>query len=307
MSKLKRFILALVIVLALPATVFFFFPGTVYNLTLSIDRIKAGLVEKSIRVGDHRIVYLEGGRGETVILVHGFGADKDNWTRFARNLTSSYHVIIPDLPGFGESTRDMNAVYDIETQVSRLKMFADAMGLKKFHIAGNSMGGSIAGVFAVYHGDMVITLALVNSSGVKSPEKSDYQRMLESGMNPLLVNNAVEFDNMLDMIFFKKPSLPSPVKRYLAERSIRNRPFHEKVMKDRRGLSSSLEANLGRLEMPVLILWGDHDRLIDVSCVDVLAGGIKNSTRVIMKDCGHVPMLERPDESAGIYLKFLIM
>jgi pimeloyl-ACP methyl ester carboxylesterase len=50
-------------------------------------------------------------------------------------------------------------------------------------------------------------------------------------------------------------------------------------MKDRRGLSSSLEANLGRLSMPVLILWGDHDRLIDVSCVDVLAGGLKTALR----------------------------
>jgi pimeloyl-ACP methyl ester carboxylesterase len=78
----------------------------------------------------------------------------------------------------------MNAVYDIETQVSRLKRFADAMGFKKFHIAGNSMGGSIAGVFAVYHEDMVITLALVNSSGVKSPEKAITSGCLRAGGTP---------------------------------------------------------------------------------------------------------------------------
>ncbi len=103
MSKLKGIIVALVIALGVPVIIYFFFPGTIYNFSRSIDRVKAGLVEKSIRVGDHRIMYLEGGRGETVLLIHGFGADKDNWTRFAGYLTPSYHVIIPDLPGSGKA------------------------------------------------------------------------------------------------------------------------------------------------------------------------------------------------------------
>ena len=305
MSKINKSILILVVLLVLPIVIYYFSPGTILSLSRTIDRSKAQLEEKSVQVDDHKIVYLEGGKGETVFLLHGFGGDKDNWTKFSRSLTPSYHVVIPDIPGFGESTQDMNAVYDIDTQVSRLKKFADALGLKKFHVAGNSMGGSIAGAFSLSHADMVLSLALVNSSGVKSKNKSDFQKMLETGKNPLIVNSAEDYDKMLKMIFVNQPRIPFPVKRYLAAESVKRKPFKEKIMKDRRNVFSHLEPKLGKLEMPVLIIWGDSDRIIDVSCVDVLAAGIKNNTVAIMKDCGHVPMMERPAECADIYLKFL--
>ncbi len=305
MNKLKKIILVLAVLVTVPVIIYFCFPGIILDLSRSSDRGKANLTSKSVQIDDYRIVYLEGGKGETVLLLHGFGADKDNWTKFASFLTPAYHVVIPDIPGFGESSKDNNASYDIESQVSRIKKFADTLGLKKFHIAGNSMGGAIAGEFSISHGEMVLSLALVNSSGVMPVEKSDFQRMLETGKNPLLINKASDFDNLMDMLFVEKPVIPGPVKKYLATQSIRNRDFNEKILKGSKGLHSTLEKNLGKLEMPVLVLWGDHDRLIHVSCADVFAKGIKKSTVAIMKDCGHIPQMERPAEAADIYLKFL--
>ena len=305
MSRTRKALIILVVILLIPVFVYFCFPGVMLCIGQSIERGRAHLEKKSIMIDDYRIVYLEGGTGETVLLLHGFGADKDNWTKFAAYLTPGYHVVIPDIPGFGESTKDDGASYDIESQVSRIKKFTDALGLKKFHIAGNSMGGVIAGVFAENHGDMITSLALVNSAGVKSKIKSDFQKMLESGENPLLINKASDFDNLMDMLFVEKPRIPGPVKKYLAARSMKDRAFNEKIMKGSRGLQSTLEQNLGKLEMPVLILWGDRDRLIHVSCTEVFAKGIKNSTVTVLKDCGHIPQMEKSAEAADVYLMFL--
>ena len=73
--------------------------------------------------------YLEGGQGEPLVLIHGFSADKDNFTRVARFLTPHYRVICPDLPGFGDATRDPSARHGIADQVTRLKAFLGALGI----------------------------------------------------------------------------------------------------------------------------------------------------------------------------------
>lgn len=83
-----------------------------------VERGLAGLHEKSVQAGDHRIAYLEGGAGADVLLIQGFGADKDNWDRFARRLTGSCRVIAPDLPGFGDSSKIRGATYNIPTQAA---------------------------------------------------------------------------------------------------------------------------------------------------------------------------------------------
>jgi pimeloyl-ACP methyl ester carboxylesterase len=65
------------------------------------------------------------------------------------------------------------------------------------------------------------------------------------------------------------------------------------------------ESFLPRIKAPTLILWGDRDNLLHVSAVPILEKAIRNHQTVIMKDCGHVPMLERPQETADHYLNFL--
>ena len=74
-----------------------FYPGNLFRLAMWSVRRSAGLACKRVAVGRHQIVYLEGGTGPHLVL-HGFGANKDNWNRFAKHFTSSYHVIIPDSP-----------------------------------------------------------------------------------------------------------------------------------------------------------------------------------------------------------------
>jgi abhydrolase domain-containing protein 6 len=275
-----------------------------FALAIRIERSSAGLREKSIQVDQHKIVYLEGGKGETVLLIHGFGGDKGNWTRFSKYLTKKYHVIALDLPGFGESSKIWSDTYDIATQVKRVRQYTEKMGLKKFHIAGNSMGGLIAAIYAATYSDEVLSLGLLDPVGVIAREPSQISLEIEKGNNPLIVETVSDYDKLLDFLFVKPPYIPGPVKSYLTEMAIQSRDFNKKVFVEANP-GNQLEAIAGKIRAKTLILWGDTDRVLPSSSAAVLQEMIKNSKAILMKDCGHTPMLERPKETAQYYLDFI--
>ncbi len=275
-----------------------------FVLARRVERGSAGLSEKSIQVDHYKIVYVEGGKGETVLLLHGFGGDKDNWTRFSKYLTKKYHVIAPDLPGFGESSKIWSDRYDIAVQVKRLHQYAEKIGLKKFHIAGNSMGGLIAGVYAATYPDEILSLGLLDPGGVIDREPSQISLELAKGNNPLIVESVSDYDKLLDFLFVKPPFIPGPVKSYLAEVAVRSKDFNKKVFIEANP-GNQLETTIGEIRAKTLILWGDTDRVFPASGAPVLQKGIENSKVIVMKDCGHLPMIERPGETAKYYLEFI--
>jgi len=297
--------LGLILIAAALASIYYLFPGAVTKMAVAAGRQAAGLTEKAVQVDDHRIVYVEGGKGETILLIHGYAGDKDNWMQFARFLTPKYHVVAPDLAGFGESSRLPEAGYDIQLQVARLNRFMEVLKLERCHLVGNSMGGAIAGIYGAQYPQKVISLALFAPAGIKSPEKSELTKMLEKGINPLLISGVDDYERMLKMVFVQVPVIPSPVKKEMAARAIKNRSFNEKIMGDMMKKPLLLESFLSGISAPTLILWGDRDNLIHPSSVPILERGIQNHQTVIMKDCGHIPMLERPAETADHYLRFL--
>jgi pimeloyl-ACP methyl ester carboxylesterase len=304
--KMKKAILILLAVLLItPVVIYFAFPGVLYKASLALERKKAGLEEKVIKVQDHEIVYLEGGTGDTIVLVHGFACHKDYWTPFAKYLTPEFHVVALDVPGFAESSRIEDQSYNMTSQALRLDQFVSALKLSNFHIAGNSMGGTISGRYAALFPDKVLTLGLIDTGGVSSCEKSELLRRLERGQNPLLVETLEEFDETMRLAYVQPPSLPTPVKRFLLKQAIADRAFNEKIFNEVMQEEYSMEADFTKIEADTLILWGDTDHFLDVSCAKTLEEGIEKSTVVIMKNCGHVPMMERPEEAAEHYLSFL--
>src|ERR1043166_4362406 len=100
---------------------------------IGVERFSAGFRRKSVQIGDHRVAYSEGGKGEPVVLVHGFGASSDSWNRMAGRLTKKFRVIALDMPGWGQSTRIDSASYAYPQQVERLHQFLSALGLGRVH------------------------------------------------------------------------------------------------------------------------------------------------------------------------------
>ncbi len=269
-----------------------------------VERTKTGVSEKSVQVDDHTIAYLEGGKGETILLLHGFGDSKDSWVKFARPLAKKYHVMIVDLPGFGASTKIMTQSYDMNTQLARMNAFLDKAGVGKFHVAGNSMGGLLAGMLAAQHPDRVLSLALLDTYGIGNREESGLVQNLKKGINPMIVEKPEDYDRLLQFMFVKPPSIPGPLKKYLTAKSIESRAFNTKVFNEAKG-DTLLEEKMSAIKAKTLIIWGDTDRVFPASSAKVIQEGIPGSQLIIMKDCGHVPMTERPEEASGHYMNFL--
>lgn len=306
MKRWMKVVLGVIGTLVVAAAVIWFAaPGLVVKAYTAAEMRKAGLSQKWTKVGDHIVHYLEGGTGEHVVLVHGFGANHTYWLRFARFITPGYRVVIPDLPGFGLSTYNETGDYSHNAQAARIKSFADVLGLKTFHLVGNSMGGNIAGNFAAEHPDRVASLALFDASGVQSEEKCERDLLFEKGINIFEVSNADEYDRLLNLAFVKPLKVPGPVKKLMMEQAIERRPAIERISKQLTADRYALEGKLSRISARTLILWGDTDRLIHIACLKIFERGIKNSTTAIIKECGHIPMVERPRETAELYLNFL--
>ena len=215
-------------------------------------------------------------------------------------------MVALDLPGFGDSTCLEKASYSIADQAKRLDQFADAVGFKKFHIVGNSMGGHIAGRYTVMFSERVLTLGLFDASGVRSPVPSEMAKRLSKGEpNPLVAGSVDEFNQLIKFVFFTPPKIPSFAKKLLVEKAMQHKAQNERIFKQLLGTNGALEPDLPRIKVRTLVLWGDRDRVLDVSSVQVLEKRLPNCTIVIMKDCGHLPMIERPQEASGHYLAFL--
>jgi abhydrolase domain-containing protein 6 len=306
LSKKTIFLTIAVVIVVLAAVLYFVAPAYLYNKAMDGLRKDAGLTIKSVNIPDFKIVYAEGGTGDTIIMLHGFGGNKDNWLMLAKYFTPNYRVIIPDLPGFGDSSKPQDAKYNIMSQVERLNLLAKELKLTKFNIVGNSMGGSIAGNYAVAYPDMVKTLALFDSAGVVSPQKSERALLLEKGINPFVVKDVKGYDGFLEINFVKPIQLPSVIKNYLAKQAIKAAPLNEKIYNEISNTDLNvLEGKLNKINAPTLIVWGDSDKVIHISSVPIFEKNIKGSKSAIIKDCGHVPMLEKPQETASIYNDFL--
>ena len=292
------------------ALMYFVFPGRLVAIGRSLLRRRGGMVQKSIVVDGRNWPYLEGGDASKplLLLVHGFAGNKDNWSMIAPYLTRDYHVIAPDLPGFGENERNPDLAYDLQAQTARLKAFADALGLSRPHVGGNSMGGWIALRYAIDYPDALASLILLNNAGVNGANESELQKQAANeDYNPLVLANLEDADRLVAMVVHKPPHIPARLKPVLYADGLKYRDQLDTIfwVIATEGRDHPLNDRLGEVKVPTLIIWGRHDKLLDVSCVPVLEAGIAGSVSHIFEHVGHVPMIEDPKATAAVMKGFL--
>ena len=287
--------------------VLLFFPGWVYAAVVFVNRRRAGLRPVTVTVDGVDWTYLAGGRGDPLVLLHGFGADKDHFGALLGALSSRYHLIVPDLPGFGESSRDASLDYDIPSQIARFENFIQVLGLRDFHLAGVSMGGYIAGCYAAGHPDKVKSLLLMAPAGIQPLAPGKLQRIYEQeGRVLLLYRTVAEFDDLMGVIFHNPPWTPPPLKRHLVERHSQSYDLYLKILSDLvKGGMGLLEGRLKRIACPTLVLWGREDQVQPVASQARFTAEIPRSCGAVIDNCGHVPYLEKPVQTISLYRDFL--
>ena len=275
---------------------------------IQYERNKSDLDVKSFTLtsGD-KLVYAENANltGEPLLLIHGFGGNKDNFTRIADEL-EDYHLIIPDLLGFGESSKPMSADYRSQAQATRLHELLQAKGLaSNIHIGGNSMGGAISVAYAAKYPKDVKSLWLVDSAGFWSAgvPKSLEGATLEN--NPLLINSKEDFYKMYDFVMYKPPYLPKSVKAVFAQERINNKELDAKILEQI--VTDNVEERaqiIADYNIPTLVAWGEKDQVIKPETVNVIKDIIPQAQVIMMEDIGHVPMIEAVEQTADDYEGF---
>jgi len=310
-SSMKKFlVVAIVIVLVGLGGVFAgdHYRYELYDAAIAFEQDRAGLKSQTGLAGPNKFAYIETERvegQESIIMLHGFSANKTNWIRLAQHLGSQYHLVALDLLGHGDNEQDMSRSYSIVEQVEFVKLAAAGLGIARFHLVGNSMGGAISALYSATYPEQVITATLISPAGVHDiPSVMD--DIIKDGENPLIATTIEEFGRVIDFVMVEKPYIPGPVQKVEAERSVARIEINRKIFKDiRADLDTGLQQGFASISAPVLFIWGDQDRAINVKNIDRYASLIPNAQKKVYEDIGHLAMIEVPQRTARDILDFI--
>ena len=252
------------------------------------DEEVAGPILETAEVDGFRIRYLKRGEGaESTILIHGFGGDLNTWMFNHEALASGHSVYALDLPGHGSSSKQVGDG-SLEGLAKVLEGFIDSVGAKKVHLAGHSMGGAVAAIFALNHPERCLSLTLIASAGLGPEIDGEYIRGFVSAArrnelrpqleklfaDPRLITRQLVDDTLK----YKRLDGVEPALRTIASQFCPS---------DRQSLI--LREQLIELKMPVLVLWGSEDRILPVSHALNLPQHIRTE---ILQGQGHMVQME---------------
>lgn len=271
------------------------------------QRVNAGLDQDDVVVAGHRWVYAQrdadAADAATVVMIHGFTGSKENWYPVARALRGRYRLVVPDLPGWGESQRKPDADYGFAAQAERVAAFIRAVSPNRpVVLLGHSMGGGIAALVAARHPELVARVGLLDAAGVRFDDNRFGEEVL-AGRNPFAVSDAASLQRYLDVLFFDKskaPWIPWPASLGYIRQRRADAAFEQSVL-DRigRGPQRFLPGEeAANIHQPALLLWCRQDAVIDASALDLYAARIPQARKVLLDGCGHMSITEQPHNVA---------
>lgn len=269
----------------------------------------AGLKRFEAGIDGQKISYLDNGRAtatHAVLFVHGFGDSSTSWLFMSRLFRDGdYRVIIPDLPGFGRSSRNAGADYGYVAQGNRLFQLLQQLKVDRVHLVGNSMGGGVVAQMALLKPQAVASLTLIDAAGVHT-RATDLDREVLKGSNFLIPKRVEDLPRLLEFAMAKRPVMSQPIIDYMAARAVadhalHSRIFHEVLMPD----VGFLTLHLADIKAPTLVIWGEQDRLLHLENGKVFQRYIPNAKLVVMPGIGHMPMAEAPEDTGMAIRQFI--
>ncbi len=271
------------------------------------QRVAAGLSRGTVEVAGHRWSYAyrdaDAPDAPTVVMLHGFTGSKENWYPLAAALGGRYRVLIPDLPGWGESERKPGAVYGFTEQAANVEAFIRALSPgKPVVLLGHSMGGGIAAMAAARYPREIAKVGLLDAAGVRFKDNAFGLDVL-AGRNPFAVEDEASLKRYIDIVFHDakaKPWLPWPASTALIRKRRADAGFEQDVLarigRSEDSLLPGQEA--ASIRQPTLLLWCRQDAVIDASALELYAQRIPQARKVLLDGCGHMSLMERPAEVA---------
>ena len=278
------------------------------NVTLK-DRFSliSSMNECWANVDGLKIRYLESGKGakKHVLFIHGLGSAADRWMKIPDELSSDFHSIAIDLPGFGESDKPEKMNYTIDEFRKIIVSFLKEIPIQneQINLIGHSLGGYIASEIAIQNQNIVKQLVLIDSSGMLERPTPILDEYFEAAMNPTQDNVRKAFEKMV--------ADPKRIPQQLVDGFIRrvNMPNAKHAFESTLVNSATTQIGLDRLRkinpIPTLILWGVHDNVIPLEHSQFFKESIDDSRLEIIEDAGHAPFAEKPVQVSELLKNFL--
>ena len=226
-----------------------------------------------------------------MVLLHGFGGDLNNWLFNTDKLAERRRVLALDLPGHGESSKDVGAG-DLAGFAEVLGGFLDAVGVDRAHLVGHSMGGAVALAYALERPERVASLTLVAGAGLGEEINPDYidgfvaaerRRELKGVLELLFADQGLISRQLVDDVLrYKRLDGVEEALRQIAA-----------AMYPSGRQAALLTGQLDRLRAPALVVWGGQDRILPAAHAQALAGRARVE---VLPGAGHSPHMEAANE-----------
>jgi pimeloyl-ACP methyl ester carboxylesterase len=263
---------------------------------------------KTIDAGGIETSYLEAGSGETVLMLHGSGPGVSalaNWQHNIPTLAQRFHVLAPDIVGFGTTERPEDIVYSLRTWTDHVWAFMDARGVEKARVIGNSLGGRIALQMATDQPDRIAKMVLMGAPGVgMTPTEGlaalrayepSHDAMRELLRNYFAVDPAMITDELVQI-------------RYEASIADGAYEAYRAMFFDPRHAGSELgitEDEVRAIATPTLLIHGREDKVVALQVSVAMLGLLPNADLHVFSACGHWTQIERADEFSAVVSDYL--
>jgi 4,5:9,10-diseco-3-hydroxy-5,9,17-trioxoandrosta-1(10),2-diene-4-oate hydrolase len=253
-----------------------------------------------------RIHYHEQGEGEVVIFLHGAGTGASGYSNFKGNYPAfaqaGYRCIVPDLLGYGLSSKPDIEQYDLDFFIAGVKGLVDALGLKHITLLGNSLGGAVALGYALAHPQDVKRLILMAPGGVEDldtylamPGIANMFKVYQSGKT-----GAAAMRDVMTMQLFDPTLLTDDI---INERA----PIAETQTQAARSILKvpNMTERLHELRCPVFGFWGVNDQFNPVSGTTKLVENCPQARIIVLNQCGHWVQVEHREMFNRACIDFL--
>ena len=262
--------------------------------------------------GGLKVHYRDQGRRDApvIVMVHGFGASLQTWEPWVQRLGSHYRIITLDLPGFGLTSAPKGYTLTRTGFVDVVDGVTTRLGVTKFVLVGNSMGGGVAWNFALKHPDRLQGLVLVDAAGWPQQREDGRDgpfifKVLRNPVGRFLIKDldttAMTRAGLRDAFAPTPGMVDEPmVTRYV---ELSRAPGHKDIIMGLMGgfdpADAATKDRLSKIAVPTLVMHGAADKLIPVSHARLFGDAIPGSTVIIYPAVGHVPMEQIADKSAA--------
>jgi pimeloyl-ACP methyl ester carboxylesterase len=262
-----------------------------------------------------KLYYSEEGKGPPLLLIHGFGASTFTWRFVAPELAKSHRVIAVDLKGFGQSDKPFDGRYSVYDQAELLAQLIEDKDLRDLTLVGHSFGGGVALLLALEANrrldGRITRLVLLDS--IAFPQNIPvFFRLLDvplvSQIGVRMVPPSVQARVALQIAYFDDSKIdPEEIELYAAP--LKTAAGKHAIIHSARQIVPEDIAELSEryktIELPTLILWCDHDRIVPLEVGIKLRRTLTNSTLRLVEDCGHMPQEEQPASTLALIKGFI--